>query len=280
MDFFEYASIAAQFSNTLWVQLTVGALCFLIVFVFEAVALYTIAVREGYKNKWMAFIPFFNTYYIGVCAQKNRVFNNVDTKKFAIATAVFEFALFATFVLYYVACYLVSDYVIVNEVPSSFGITIEKLSLQNLPENLAWAGWIFDNLYKYVLRFLDLIYLLLLICLLTCFFQTYSCRRYLLFTIASVILPIMGILFFVVRNNKGINYREFIQRQQARQYDAYRRYQQQNYGSNPYAGNYETPYQNPNPNPPAEDPFGDFGAGGDNSRSSSPFEEFDDNGRN
>ncbi len=57
MDFFEYASFAMNFTDTLWVQFLIGGLCFLIVFVFEAIALYTIARREGYKNKWMAY-PF------------------------------------------------------------------------------------------------------------------------------------------------------------------------------------------------------------------------------
>ena len=77
MDFFEYANLALQFvdGGLFWVPFLVGGLCFATVFVFEGVALYTIAKREGYKNKWMAFIPFFNTYYIGVCAQKNKCMN-------------------------------------------------------------------------------------------------------------------------------------------------------------------------------------------------------------
>ncbi len=54
MDFFEYASMADIFAPTkLWVQLLIGGLCFAIVFIFEAIGLYTIAVRNGYKNKWI-----------------------------------------------------------------------------------------------------------------------------------------------------------------------------------------------------------------------------------
>ena len=77
MDFFEYANIASLFTNTFWVQLLIGGLCFALVFVFQGIALYTIASRYGYKNKWMAFLPFFNTYYIGVCAQKNKFYNEI-----------------------------------------------------------------------------------------------------------------------------------------------------------------------------------------------------------
>ena len=100
MDFFQFASYAEFFvtlsmdangdvPNRLWICLLVGGLCFLIVYVFQVVGLMTIAKREGYKNRWQIFIPFFNTYYIGVCAQKNKVYN-VNARKFAIVTAVLE----------------------------------------------------------------------------------------------------------------------------------------------------------------------------------------------
>ena len=76
MDFFEYASLVSSFivEEKRWVGYIVGGLCFAIIFIFQAVALYVISGREGYKNRWFAFIPFLNTYYIGVCAQKKRFF--------------------------------------------------------------------------------------------------------------------------------------------------------------------------------------------------------------
>ncbi len=273
MDFFEYASVAAMFVNTLWVQLLVGAVSFAIVFVFQAIALYTIARREGYKNKWMAFIPFANTYYIGVCAQKNK-FHNIDARTLGLITAVFEFLLFAFYILYYVACYLVIDYEIATETTTTvMGIsrTFTEYSLEGVPENLAWAAWMYNYMYRYILRFVDLLFLLCQICLLMTFFQTYSCRRYVLFTVTSVLFPIQGILFFVVRNNKALNYKEFLRSEQARVYRMYQQQQQQNFNRNPYSRN---PYnQNPYTDSPnndsteyggsaPEDPFGDLGGSG------------------
>ena len=273
MDFFEYASVAAMFVNTLWVQLLVGAVSFAIVFVFQAIALYTIARREGYKNKWMAFIPFANTYYIGVCAQKNK-FHNIDARTLGLITAVFEFLLFAFYILYYVACYLVIDYEIATETTTTvIGIsrTFTEYSLEGVPENLAWAAWMYNYMYRYILRFVDLLFLLCQICLLMTFFQTYSCRRYVLFTVTSVLFPIQGILFFVVRNNKALNYKEFLRSEQARVYRMYQQQQQQNFNRNPYSRN---PYnQNPYTDSPnndsteyggsaPEDPFGDLGGSG------------------
>lgn len=290
MDFFEYASVAAMFVNTLWVQLLVGAISFAIVFVFQAIALYTIARREGYKNKWMAFIPFANTYYIGVCAQKNK-FHNIDARTLGLITAVFEFLLFAFYILYYVACYLVIDYEIATETTTTvMGIsrTFTEYSLEGVPENLAWAAWMYNYMYRYILRFVDLLFLLCQICLLMTFFQTYSCRRYVLFTVTSVLFPIQGILFFVVRNNKALNYKEFLRNEQARIYRMYQQQQQQNFNRNPYSRN---PYnQNPYTDAPnndsaeyggsaPEDPFGDLGGSGGSTDSrpnddgGSPFDE-------
>ncbi len=280
MDFFEYASTASYFSNVLWVQLLVGGLCFLIVFIFQAVALFTIATRAGYKNRWMAFIPFFNTYYIGVCAQKNR-FYKIDTKKISMIAAIFEALLFSGFILYYVACYLVIGYEEPVTTTNALGIQITEFKLRDdVPADLLWAAWIYNYMYRYILRFLDLVYMLLEIVVLICFFQTYACRRYVLFTITSILFPIQGILFFVVRNNQGINYREFLKNEQARQYRMYQQYQQQNFDNNPYNQN---PYGRRPDNPqngdgansgqtPPDDPFDGLGGGGGSN--DSPFDDY------
>ena len=281
MDFFEYANIARGFTNTLWVWLLVGLMCFAIVFIFQAIALYTIATREGYKNRWMAFIPFFNTYYIGVCAQKNR-FYNMDTRKLGIAAAVFEFVLCAGNILF-----LICESVMFNSnAPYTVSDGVIYYPLEYVSSNLKWAAWIYNYMDIYILLPLSLIYSLLLIALLISFFQTYACRRYVLFTITSILFPIQGILFFVVRDNKGINYKEFVRAEQARQYQMYQQYYQQNYNQNPYNRNpYDTnPYNQPPQNNGGsrtgapDDPFADFGSGSqDGSNNTNPFDDFDNN---
>ena len=56
MDFFEYASFADLFATTPWIQFLIGGLCFAIVFIFEAIALFTIATNNGYKiSGWHSF---------------------------------------------------------------------------------------------------------------------------------------------------------------------------------------------------------------------------------
>ena len=288
MDFFEYASFAEMFSSTYWLRYLIGGLCFAIVFIFEAIALFTIATKNGYKNKWMAFIPFFNTYYIGVCAQKNK-FYNLNTKTIGLITAIVEAVLVFLWILFLIAESILNEYILEIE-DTYWGIIVPSYQLNKdaVPTDLQWASWVYENLYTYFIRILNLVYLIFEVILLICFFQTYACRRYVLFTITSVFFPIMGILFFIVRNNKGVNYKEFMRAEQARQYQQYQQYRQQNY--NPYNQNYnQNPYnQNPynhNPyNPPQNggsgaDPFDGLGGNGDNSNSGNsqndPFEDFD-----
>lgn len=277
MDFFQYASYASLCTDIFWIQFLVGGLCFALVFAFQAIALYTIASREGYSNKWMAFVPFFNTYYIGVCAQKNR-FYNIDTKKIAIAAAVFEAVLFSLFVTYYVGCTIILNSDIAPIVTTdALGFDIYEYNMDIVPANLKWAAWMYNYMYDYILSILELVFLLIRVIILSCFFQTFACRRYVIFTITSILFPIQGILFFVVCKNKGVNYREFMTAQHARQYHMYQQQQQQYYNQNPYnRQNYQNPYNN---NPPPrqdspDDPFGDLGGNSGNG-GGSPFDDFD-----
>ena len=285
MDFFEYSNFAAEFlaKDQHWISYVIGGLCFAVIFSFQAIALYTIAGREGYKNRWFAFVPFLNTYYIGVCAQKNRCFKTVDTKLISMIAAILEGVLFIGFVIYEAAYSLVLPSMKVIETTELFGQQIEIWGLESVPENLAWAGWCYNYFYDYILRWFELVYIFFEVVILVAFFQTFASRRYLLFTITSVIFPIQGILFFIVRNNQGMNYRDFLRAEQERQYRMYSQYRQQ-YNQNPYDRNYgQNPYnQNPyNQNPysngsdqnsggkHADDPFSEYGKGS----SDDPFDD-------
>ena len=129
----------------------------------------------------------------------------------------------------------------------------------------------------------DLIFLALQVFVLSAFFQTFAARRYFLFTITSVLFPIQGILIFILRNNRGMNYREFMRREQERQYRVYQQYYRQNQGSDPYGqngyqgGNYGDPYSGENSsyggNSGSSDPFSDLGnSGGNKGGNDDPFD--------
>lgn len=284
MDFSRYIIAASYFvtNKYWWTYILIICLFFCVVFVLQAIALYTVASREGYKNKWLAFIPVVSTYYIGVCAQKNKIFNKVDARIIGIVTAVLELFLVAGSAVYYAASVSLASAgcldINFNEMTN-----LIEVSAVGVPAELGWAVWCLDCLYDYILSWFNLVFMLAQVLLLSAFFQTYASRRYFLFTLVSIIVPVQGIIFFVIRKNKGLSYRDFIRAEQERRYRTYQQYQQQNFNQNPYNQNPYSNYSNPNNGPynqnggqprqtPPEDPFAEFGGSGNGADNSDPFE--------
>jgi len=292
MDFSQYVIVASYFTPTpyWWTYVLAISAFILCMFGLQAAALFIIAKREGYKHKWMAFVPFVSTYYIGVVSQNNRVFKGFSTKVVALITAILEAALLGCSILFYVACFKLSagGYLQLSEDPYH---PLEIIGF--IPPNLVWAG----NCVKYledITYWFDLVLSLFEILLLAAFFQTYSARHYFWFTLLCVLFPVQGIIMFIIRKNKALNYRDYIRGEQERKYRMYRQYSGQDFENNPYNQNpysrnqYRGDYDEPNPsgqrqdgrqngssnggNPAApEDPFAEFGSdGGD------PFDGPDD----
>lgn len=297
MDFFKYTFI----SDTILRMLTgtvdmrksfvSGALLFAVLYIFQAVGLYTVAVRGGYKNKWMAFIPVLNTYYIGVCGQKNR-FLKINTKIVSLIAAIAEGLLCVLCILYYVSYFQLdaANCIRIESVPEMYTGLYQvsaEVDASHVPSYLFWTIW-YMTYYGIFVDIISIVYLFSLIITLSCFFQTYAARRYFLFAFTSILFPVRGILIFAVRKNKGMSYAEYVRSVQERMYRQYRNqqgndpYNQNPYNQNPYNQN---PYSNENNrqsypeephtqsrSPEPEDPFSEFGSakgnGGD------PFDEF------
>lgn len=298
MEFFEIASIAeAAFLNDvykryLWAYLLIAGLVFAILYVFKSVALFTIARREGYKNVWMAFVPFVNTYYVGVLSDKNKMYG-ANPKYISLAAAIVEAVYVALGILLYVAKFLIfkggyaaPEYGTLVLTGGTVEIPNGNYNPVNLPENLNWAWWVFSHLQDYIMYWVQLAYIILNAFVLISFFRTYASSRYILFAILCVLFPVTGIVMFAVRNNKGKNYVDYIREQQQRQYRMYQEYMrggqggpnggQYGQGGSYYGGNTD-PYAQQKQNTPPEDPFGGFGASGgseQNGGSGDPFDEF------
>lgn len=265
MEFFRIVQVAETFMEPQdWrMAFIYGAAGFLILFIFQALALYTIATHGGIKHKWMAFVPFLSTYYIGVCARKNKALG-LDSKIVGIIAACLEFALCAGYIMHYVGFHFVEDY-IEYETREIYGmIFLEPQPIRNIDPDLVWAGFCFQTL-DIILEWVRLAYLFVQVMLFSAFFQTYAARRYFLFTIVSVIFPVVsGILFFVVRNNTGMSYREYVMREQERRYRMYRQYSRnEQYNQNNYG---QTNY--------SDGPYGYDGYNRPDTKNDDPFEEF------
>ena len=186
MEFFEIAGIAeAAFFNDvykryMWAYLLIAGLVFAILYVFKAVALFTIAKREGYKNGWMAFIPLVNTYYVGVVSDKNKIYG-AKPQYISLAAALVETAYVALGILYYVAKfaifnggYAAPEYGTLVLTGGTVEIPNGNYNPVNLPENLNWAWWVFCNLQNYVMYWVQLAYIVLNVFVLVTFFRTYA----------------------------------------------------------------------------------------------------------
>jgi hypothetical protein len=261
----------------------IGGLCFALVYAFEAYALYVIAKRGGYGKRWMAFVPFINTYYIGVLSDKNKIFN-FKAKTVSLVTAIIEGVYAALSIIFYIAMFTLAlkGYLGISYATSSVGgqtVSIpEGFYISLTPSNLVWAEWIAANFRTVFLSWIELVYIVFNIMLLILFFQTYASRHYIMFAIFSVLFPVKGLLFFVVRNNRGRNYAEFVREQQARQYAMYQQYNRQNmnnpYNYNPYSGRTQpppqggNPYEQPRSSGAPSDPFDEFSSNGNTSGNS------------
>lgn len=259
----------------------IGGALYLVLYAFQAAALFRIAKREGFRNKWMAFVPFFNTYYVGVCAQKNKIYR-IDTRKFALAVAIVEAVTVAGFVLYYVSAFLLKDYLSftsycpIEGLPNYRIISGYSISA-DLPESLGWAAFMYEYGYDYIIQFFELAYLLLNILLVMAFFKTYAPKNFLLYTLLCIFFPISSILYFAVSGNRAMNYVEYVRAEQEKRYRMHQQYYAQ-YG-NPYnrgnggAGG-PNPYEPPRSGG-ADDPFGEFSEGSGGGQSGEdPFEDY------
>lgn len=299
MEFFDFATVAeALFFNDvgkhyMWAYLVIAGVCFAVVYVFQSIGLYTIACRGGFKNKWMAFVPFLNVYYIGVLSDKNKIFN-FKAKYVAIVAAALEFAYVALYALYYVAQFLIFDggyavpeYELFTVGGLEYNI-VTSYNISSLPHGLEWAGTVYKYFPNAVLSWISLLNVVASIFLLIAFFQTYSCRHYVLFALLSVFFPIKGILMFAVRNNAGKNYGQYLRERQQQQYRDYQEYMRRNGGYNNY--NVQNPYNGGSyfgGNSAPQDPFDGMGGGSNNGNQSGgnegsssggssgdPFEDF------
>ena len=279
MDFFDlrfyidfFISYDVEPFKKLWMSFVIAGCIYLVFFVLEGIALWTIAGREGYRHRWMAFVPVLNSYYIGVVSDKNKFYNRIPARSVSLALAIVELLLVAGYVLYYVVTGIVlagglydtqaQQMTIMGQTQTFYVITGSSSAISGM-----WLGWIFDYLDTAVLSWVKLIYILLHVVTIITFFQTYACRRYVMMSLFSVFLPVKPILMFAVRGNRGMNYHDFVRGEQRRRYEMYQQY---NYHSGDGRGGYNPYNGRPTP-PPSDDPYSGTGGG---SSSGDPFEGF------
>ncbi len=278
MQYFLQASSPTEYINMqrmgLLISIAVAGGLYLICLIFGGIGLFTIAKREGYKHPWLGFFPFLNTWYAGKIAGEANFFGQKMKRAGLYATLV-EVLYVALEAFIVVISFLLAR---PEYYHSTFNEATEQTTIEFmpslLPKGLAWAAdaSLYCEIIAYLLWFVVLVFFCVMY---TAFYRKYYARSPFLMVFLSVVLPARGFTIFAVRNNRAVDYNEYMRRKMeeyARRNNPYGPY-----GSGPYNGPYNNgPYNNgPYNNGPyngqagngqgsADDPFSDFGSSGGN----------------
>ncbi|MBO5525755.1 MAG: hypothetical protein J5993_03305 [Clostridia bacterium] len=223
-----------------------AAFCYLVIYVFEAIGLYTIAKRENHAHKWFAFVPFLNSVLLGELGGDAYLFS-AKIKRGGLWLAISSFVGMLGTAFFSACRYLV----LANSQYENDKIIV--------PDAYAWA-YNAVQFETYFFMIVDIVYSIFLAVVLVAFFRKYYPRNYMIMVFTSFFFPIVkGIMVFVVRKNKATDYQAYLRAQR----EAYMRRYQQQYDRNPYDPYNRpdnTPYrQNGSQNPTNPiDPFEEF----------------------
>lgn len=272
-----------DFSNVILTYYLFAALgtlgVYLILLVFGGIGLNKLAKKQGLKHRWMAFLPFLNTYYAGKLADETQFFGQ-KMKRVGLYAMISEI-LYVALQLFVFAAVIISYFPEYRTLEVSDGVMTGAA-------NEAMPSWIepavtYGNLVAYLLWFFVIVFFCVLF---VAFFRKYYARGPILLAFLSAVLPFRGFTIFAVRNNAPVDYNDYIRRRT----QAYMRnngYNQPPYGPyGPGNGGYGSggPQNGPDPFEGFGGPTSDHGASGGSSSGSSsspssdddPFSEFGD----
>ena len=272
-----------DFSNVILTYYRFAALgtlgVYLILVVFGGIGLNKLAKKQGLKHRWMAFLPFLNTYYAGKLAGETQFFGQ-KMKRVGLYAMISEI-LYVALQLFVFAAVIISYFPEYRTLEVSDGVMTGAA-------NEAMPSWIepavtYGNLVAYLLWFFVIVFFCVLF---VAFFRKYYARGPILLAFLSAVLPFRGFTIFAVRNNAPVDYNDYIRRRT----QAYMRgngYYQPPYGPyGPGNGGYGSggPQNGPDPFEGFGGPTSDHGASGGSSSGSSsspssdddPFSEFGD----
>ncbi len=252
-------------------------------FVLQGFGLLRMAKNRSIGKRFLAFVPFAGTWYIGKLAGECEFFGHKIKR--AGLYAMLAQIVTTLFCLLVIAAqtYLIA--------------TVGEPQVDQLGSPY-WGGLTgfpviaerFYTIGSQILFIFELVYQILTVVLLMGLYKKYYPKNYILLGILALFIPLSRyVVIFVLRNRKAINYEEYIRARR----EAYMRQQQQYYNTygNPYGNPYgqhqqpgqQNPYNHPPQNKP-EEPFGEFGGkkegaetpsgNGAQGKDENPFEEF------
>ena len=236
-----------------------GLVSWLALFVLQGVGLFVMGKRREMKNKWLAFVPFVNIYYMGKLAGECGFFGHKmkNAGLYAMIAQMLGTLFTCTYIL--AECYLYLKHgapqygADAMSTPYWTGLTGFSLALSK-----------FYDYGGFILSILSLVTQLLLLVVILGLYKKYQPRNYMVFSMLSVFIPLSRfIIVFAFRNRPAINYEDYVRAQRE---EYIRRRQQYGYGNpygNPYGqGGYAGPQNGPYQPPKPDEPFEEFSSDG------------------
>ena len=254
------------------ITLCVAAGLYVIGVVFCGLGLITLAKNAGIKHRWMGFLPFLNTYYIGKVAGEVMFFGK-KTNRLGLFAMIAEILYVGLNIFSLVLSFALTNANFYEPFTNAeSGITTWRFDTALMPSEMRWmatASTVVDIVnYVYFVVVLLIMWMLYL-----GFFRKYYARSPFLMSFLCTILPFRGFVIFAVRNNAPVDYNEYMRRRM----EAVAA-QQRQYGYGPYDpyGPTTPPQQPGGQGSAGQSPFSDFGEEPSSDGASTPSGNSDD----
>lgn len=255
------------------IGLLIGFVIWAALFTLQGFGLYKMAKNRNVKNKWMAFVPFLNVWFIGKLAGECDIFGRKMKRAglYAMLATILTLLMYASIIGAELYLYAVEG------APGEYRgnqMTMEIIPFwANMSQTSASIYAYYELARAYIVPIFQLIFKIMTFILLMGLYKKYYPKNYMLLSLLALLVPISRyIVIFVLRNRTAIDYEAYVRARR----EAYMRQQQQYqnrygnpYNQNPYTQNpyHQNPYnqnpygnvnQNANTPPKPEDPFEEF----------------------
>ncbi len=231
-----------------------GAALFAALFVVQGIGIYTMAKKRSMSNRWMAFAPFANIWYLGKLAGDCQFFGQ-RMKRGGL------YAMLGQILATLMTCAMIAaeTYLWYNHGAPKLADAVYWTGLTGF----SYAVAQFYDISAYLTSIFQLVCEILLFVMLTSLYKQYAPRNYFALSMLTLFVPVSRfIIIYVLRDRKAIDFNAYMRARQ----EAFARHRQQRY-PNPYAAPNADPYRQGNPyDPYAQAPKND-----------EPFEEFSSN---
>lgn len=288
-----------------WFLVAAGVI-YIALLVMGGFGLYKLAARQGLKHKWRAFVPFANVYLMGQLAGDNCTLFGTKIKRIKIWLTVVE-VLAAVLGILYATCYALKytpffpeDGDVITKAAKLYTYYgREFIDYEFYTENmngLQLAVYRFRAYGKYAYYVAEILYYVFFVTAIVSLFRRYAPAQSMIFSLICVFLPVENIFIFAMRNNKEVNYRDYMNARYARYRRQYYAPPRDPYRGGPQGGGYNyDPYtgrpvnhnggSNSSSSSADENPFPEFGgndggssgsssgsSSGDGNNSQNPFD--------